>query len=145
MKNVQILKRTTPMRTHHIGIASSDIKKSIKFHQKIFNLHPITDIIKDPILKVSLVLLSDSERTNLPIELISPLEENSPVSNLLKKGIHLYHICYAVKDIELALKKAREQGAKVILKPLSARLYNQKKVAFVFTPDGYIVEFLEEK
>jgi methylmalonyl-CoA/ethylmalonyl-CoA epimerase len=133
------------MKLHHIGMASTDLERSIRHHEELFNLHPITEIVEDPIQKVSVVLLSDSDENGVSIELISPLSEESPVSNLLKKGMHLYHICYTVDDIELELKKARKQGAIVISRPSPARLYGGRRVAFIYTSDRYVVEFLEQK
>jgi methylmalonyl-CoA/ethylmalonyl-CoA epimerase len=133
------------MKLHHIGIASKDLERSIRHHEAIFNLHPITEIVEDPVHKVSVVLLSDSDETGVPIELVYPLSEDSPASNLLKRGIHLYHICYTVDDIESALKKARTQGAIIISGPSPARLYGGRRIAFIYTPDRYVVEFLEQK
>lgn len=133
------------MELHHIGIASKDIERSIRHHQALFDLHPITEVVDDPAHKVSVVLLSDSKKTGVPIELVSPLSEESPISNLLKRGIHLYHVCYAVDDIESMLRKARNGKSIVISGPSPAKLYGGRRIAFIYTPDGYIVEFLEKK
>ena len=132
------------MRIHHIGIASENLERSIRNHEALFNMHPVTDIVEDPVQKVSVVMLSDTEGKGVPIELISPLDDESPVSNIVKKGIRLYHLCFTVENIESALKKAREAGALVISSPSPAKLYGGRKIAFIYTPDGYLVEFLEE-
>jgi len=118
---------------------------SIRRHEVLFNLRPVTEVVDDPVHKVSVVLLSDPMRRGVPIELVSPLSEGSPVSNLLKRGIHLYHICFAVDDVESAIKKARAEGAIVISGPSPAELYGGREIAFIYTPDGYVVEFLERK
>lgn len=133
------------MELHHIGIASKDMEGSIRRHEVLFNLRPVTEVVDDPVHKVSVVLLSDPMRRGVPIELVSPLSEGSPVSNLLKRGIHLYHICFAVDDVESAIKKARAEGAIVISGPSPAELYGGREIAFIYTPDGYVVEFLERK
>lgn len=133
------------MELHHIGIASKDIERSIRHHQALFNLHPVTEVVDDPVHKVSVVLLSDAGKKDVPIELVSPLSKESPVSSLLKRGINLYHVCYAVDDIESTLRKVREEGSILISGPSPAKLYGGRRIAFVYTPDGYIVEFLEKK
>lgn len=137
--------RGIAMKLHHIGIASKNIETSIQHHQALFDLQPITEVVDDPVHEVSVALLSDSSQEGVPIELISPLSEKSPVSNLLKKGIHLYHICYVVEDIESMLKKARTERSIVISGPSPAKLYGDRRIAFIYTRDGYIVEFLEGK
>lgn len=131
------------MRLHHIGIASSDIDKAIQRHRILFGFKPVTDIVKDPIHKVSVVLLSAPEG-GVFIELVAPLTEDSPVHNLLKRGIHLYHVCYLVKDLEKTLEEAKRNSI-IISKPTPAKLYGGRRVAFVYTSDGYVVEFLEDE
>jgi methylmalonyl-CoA/ethylmalonyl-CoA epimerase len=110
----------------------------------LFEVHPITDIVEDPVHKVSVVLLSGPEG-GTPIELVSPLAGDSPVSGLLRKGIRLYHLCYLARNIEKTLEEARRQNSLVISRPAPARLYGGRRIAFVYTADGYLVEFLEEE
>jgi len=132
------------MRLHHVGIATDDLEKAIGHHETLFELHPITEIVEDPVHKVRVVLLSASH-AKIPIELVAPLTEDSPVSNLLRRGIRLYHICYLVKDLEKNLEEARRQNSLIISKPAPSKLYGGRRIAFIYTPDGYLVEFLEEE
>jgi len=78
------------MRLHHIGIASNNIQEAIERHKALFGLRQVTSVVEDPVHKVSAVLLSDPR--GVFIELIAPLTDDSPVSNILKKGISLYHV-----------------------------------------------------
>ena len=130
------------MKLHHIGIASNNIQEAIERHKALFGLRQVTSVVKDPIHKVSAVLLSDPR--GVFIELIAPLTDDSPVSNILKKGISLYHVCYLVENLDETLKKIRRKAV-VISKPAPAKLYGGRRVAFVYTLDNYVVEFLEEK
>jgi len=98
--------------------------------------------VEDPIHKVSAVLLSDPR--GVFVEIIAPLTDDSPISNILKRGISLYHVCYLVEDLDEALKKIRRKAV-IISKPAPAKLYGGRRIAFVYTPDNYVVEFLEEK
>ena len=130
------------MRLHHIGIASNNIQEAIERHKALFGLRQVTSVVEDPVHKVSAVLLSDAR--GVFIELIAPLTDDSPVSNILKKGISLYHVCYLVENLDETLKKIRRKAV-VISKPAPAKLYGGRRVAFVYTLDNYVVEFLEEK
>lgn len=132
------------MRLHHVGIVTDDIKSGIKRHKALFNLRPVTKVVSDPNQKVAVVLLSTPEQEGTSVELIAPLAKDSPVSNVLKKGTHLYHICFEVDDIEEALERARKQGAIVVSRPSEAKLYRGKRIAFIYTRDKYLVEFLEK-
>jgi len=131
------------MKLHHIGIAVDDIDKAIQRHKALFGLHPVTEVVEDPIQKVSVVLLS-AFGGEVFIELVAPLAKDSPISNFLKRGIHLYHVCYLVEDLEKTLEEVR-QDSLIISKPAPAKLYGGRRIAFIYAPDGYVVEFLEEK
>ena len=132
------------LKLHHIGIATSDIEKAIAYHEMLFHLKPVTPIIEDHIQNVSVVLLSNSETSDTPIELIAPLNKVSPVSNFLKKAIHLYHICFEVDNIDSALTEAIKHKSILLSKPAPAKLFSNRRVAFVYSSEGYIVEFLEK-
>jgi methylmalonyl-CoA/ethylmalonyl-CoA epimerase len=131
------------MNLHHIGVATNDIMTGIRHHEDFFNIHPVTEIVEDPIQKVLVVLLSAPSVGGPQIELIQPVSDDSPVSNMLKRGTSLYHLCFEVEDIEAALLEARTRGALVISGPAPAELFKGRKIAFIYGPDHYVVEFLE--
>jgi len=131
------------MKMHHIGILTKDIRSGIRHHEALFNIRPTTEIVEDPIQKVSLVLLSGQSMAGTYLELIQPLTDDSPVSNIVKRGMPLYHLCFEVEDIEEALEKTRISGSIIISGPTPAKLFNGRRIAFVYGPDHYVVEFLE--
>ncbi|MFW9809610.1 MAG: VOC family protein [Candidatus Thorarchaeota archaeon] len=131
------------MKLSHIGILVKDIVAGIKNHEKLFGYKQIGPIVDDPVQKVRVVLMGISETDPVKIELISPLSDDSPVADLLKKRQSLYHLCYAVSDIEAAKKKARENGAVIISQPVEAPLFDGRKICFLFTRDHYVIELVE--
>jgi methylmalonyl-CoA/ethylmalonyl-CoA epimerase len=132
------------MKLHHVGIVVDDIESGIQRYKALFGFVPITEVVDDPIQKVSVVLLSGPEADGAPIELIAPLADDSPVSNILKGNVRLYHLCFLVENIEEALRNFRSQGAIIVSGPVPADLFEGKRIAFVYTPDKYVVELLEK-
>ena len=53
---------------------------------------------------------------NTKVELLEPLNENSPISKFLKKNPNggMHHICYEVRDLKSASKKLKEVGATIL-------------------------------
>ena len=131
------------MKLSHVGIIVKDIHEGIKNHETLFGYKQLGDIVEDPIQKVRVVLMGHSEDDPVKIELISPIGEDSPVTNLLKKRQSLYHLCYEVLDIEEAKNQARKNGAVVISKPVEAPLFDGRKICFLFTKDQYVIELVE--
>ena len=132
------------MKLHHVGIVVDDIESGIQRYKALFGFVPVTEVADDPIQKVSVVLISNPEADGAPIELIAPLTDDSPVSNILKGNMRLYHLCFLVENIEEELKKFRSNGAIIISGPVPAELFEGKRIAFVYTPDNYVVELLEK-
>lgn len=131
------------MKLSHIGILVKDIEQGIKNHESLFGYKQLGPIVDDPTQKVRVVLMGTSDTDPVKIELISPLSDDSPVSDLLKKRQSLYHLCYEVPDIEEAKKKARENGAVIISQPVEAPLFDDRKICFLFTRDHYVIELVE--
>lgn len=79
----------------------------------------------------------------LTIELVEPLNRGSPVTNMLKKGQSLYHLCFQVKDIRQAIEAAGEGGFHCIAKPSPARAFKDKRIAWLFSKTYGLIELLE--
>ena len=99
------------------------------------------EIIEDPLQKV---LVAFIDLNGLKVELICPAGENSPVSEILAKGQHLYHLCYRVQNMNNSLKIARDHGLHCIAKPVPAMAFGNKRIAWVFSPALGLFELLEK-
>ncbi len=131
------------MKLSHVGIIVKDIEAGIKNHEALFGYKQLSDIVEDPAQKVRVVLMGHSEEDPVKLELISPMSDDSPVTELLKKRQAIYHLCYEVPDIEAAKNKARKNGAVMISKPVEAPLFDDRKICFLFTKDHYVIELVE--
>lgn len=131
---------------HHTGIAVSSIEEKLPFYFNALGMKQLTDIIHDPIQKVRVVLLGYSVDDQHPpfIELVEPSGSNTPIDRFLKNNISIYHYCLEVPDIQTALDTARSNKAVIIQKPVPAVLFNNRKIAWILTPDKYLIEFLEQ-
>ena len=78
-----------------------------------------------------------------PLELISPLGEDSPINGYLAKGIGAYHVCYEVAVLADALAGLRARGCLVIGNPVPAVAFGGRKIAWCYTPTNQLVELVE--
>ncbi len=131
------------MKLSHVGIIVKDIHEGIKNHEDLYGYKQLSEIVEDPTQKVRVVLMGHSKEDPVTLELISPMSEDSPVTELLKKRQAIYHLCYEVPDIEEAKDKARKNGAVVISKPVEAPLFDDRKICFLFTKDHYVIELVQ--
>jgi len=115
----------------HIGIAVKSIDEPYS-----------KDKICDPIQRVCVAFINIH---GCKAELIEPIDENSPISGMLKKGICMYHLCYKVPDLDSALDIARQNGFLCLSEPVEAVAFENRKIAWVFNRSYGIFELLESK
>jgi len=56
----------------------------------------------------------------------------------------LYHLCYEVANLGEHLSKMRKEGALVVKPPLPAVAFENRPIAWVFTRQKLLLEFLEQ-
>ena len=80
------------------------------------------------------------------VELIAPINEDSPIASFIKKrGTGLHHVCIRVPDLEMALEQAQARG----IEPIPPKIRQGSagsRVSFVHpkTLDGVLLELREE-
>ncbi|MBO4315760.1 MAG: VOC family protein [Prevotella sp.] len=129
------------LRFHHIGFACFDIDESKVFYEKMGYQASVT--MDDPLQDTRVCFL---KKEGMPyLELISPIDEKSPVNRLLQaQGVMPYHICYEVDDIELTMQKLRkEQKFILVTSPKPACAIDNRRVAFMFRKDVGLIELVE--
>ena len=123
---------------HHIGIATKDIDETLVYIKNVYkNIDTISDIIYDKLQDASLCMVTLKDGIN--IELVS----GNQVNGYIKKRISLYHTCWEVDDINKAIELQVDSGAFLVSEPKEAILFNNRRVAFVYSDIG-LVELLEK-
>ena len=99
-------------RLNHIAIAVPNIKKASDMWQKALG----ANVSKPQTLPEHGVKVVFIESPNTKVELLEPLNENSPISKFLTKNPNggMHHICYEVRDLNSASKKLKEVGATIL-------------------------------
>ncbi len=101
---------------NHVGVAVPDIEEAMETYRTLYGATDITEPFDMPAqgVKVCFVNLPNSQ-----IELIEPLNEQSPIHNFIAKnpkgGQH--HVCFEVEDIREAVSVMKERGATVLGEP----------------------------
>ena len=131
-------------KLNHIAIAVSDVVQASKIWRDNLGCI-ISEVHKLPEHGVKVIFV---EFSNIKIELLEPIDKNSPISNFLEKnpkgGIH--HICCEVNDINKAKEKVIKNGIRVLGDGLTKIGAHGKPVIFLNPSDisGTLVE-LEQK
>jgi methylmalonyl-CoA/ethylmalonyl-CoA epimerase len=125
---------------HHIGIAVRSIRNTAQLY--VDAGYQVTDTIFDPKQNVNIAFLKKAGSPLL--ELVEPVDKTSPVSNILKKaGVSPYHTCYEVNDLSGHLEQLVEKDFIVVVEPISALAFDNRKICFLYHIDTGLIELLE--
>ncbi len=134
----------TDFRLHHIGVAVADIARAADELRE--NGFLCGEKIFDPLQRVNVCFAEKPDE--IPLELVEPAGEDSPVSELLKNSggeSEACFVCYAVPDVEAAIRDLRAQSWLLVKAPVPAVACGNAKVAFLFSKDAGLIELLEQK
>jgi len=132
------------LKLHHIGIVVENIQKSLGELTKYLDFESTTVPSLVGSQKVNICFLKTN---NVFLELIEPAEENSPISNFIKKGGGFHHLCFEVDDIHLELEKMKKNGAHIVVDVVKG--FEERLTAFVMldmkNTNCNLIELAEKK
>jgi methylmalonyl-CoA/ethylmalonyl-CoA epimerase len=96
---------------HHLGVAVEDLDAALSTYERLFGAeleHRAT--VPDQGVEAAAVLVGDGR-----VELLEPLEEDTPVGRFLaKRGPGMHHVAYEVEDVGEAVSRLTDAGAELI-------------------------------
>ena len=114
------------LKLHHIGIVVKNIQESLGELTQYLDFESTTMPTLVGSQKVNICFLKTN---NVFLELIEPAQENSPISDFVKRGGGFHHLCFEVDDIHLELEKMKKNGARIIVDIVKG--FEERLTAFV--------------
>jgi methylmalonyl-CoA/ethylmalonyl-CoA epimerase len=131
-------------KLRHVGVAVPSLDPATDTLATLFGYRVVSGPFDDPIQKVSVNFLTQSDNDVAEIELIAPLGQDSPITAMLaKNGGGAYHLCFETKDIEQALVHAKNNGCIVVSGPVPAVAFNGRRIAWIYTKSRQLFELVE--
>jgi methylmalonyl-CoA/ethylmalonyl-CoA epimerase len=129
-------------RIDHIGIAVESIEKWVGYYRDVLGLeYKGSEEVGEQRVRVAFFKTGESK-----IELVEPTSDDSPIAKFLeKRGEGIHHIALLVDDIEAAIAKHSEAGARLIdEKPRIGA--NNMRLAFIHpkSSGGVLIELCQE-
>lgn len=132
------------MKLHHIGIIVNNIQTSLGELSRYLKFE-----------KTSIPMLVESQNVNvcflktsdIYIELIEPVGNNSPVKKISESGGGFHHLCFEVDDIVKETKKMKNNGGRVIVEPIEG--FEGRLISFILlnmkNTNCNLIELAEKK
>ena len=132
------------MKLHHIGIVVRDIQESLGELTEFLDFKETSVPIEVKSQKVNVCFLKTS---NVYVELIEPIENDSPVKKFSESGGGFHHLCFEVENIFEEVERMKKSGARVIVEPTKG--FDDRLIAFVLlnmkNTNCNLIEFAERK
>ena len=133
-------------KLRHVGVAVPSLGPATEALADLFGYRVVSGPFDDPIQKVSVNFLTQSDQDVAEIELISPLSEDSPIASMLRKsGGGAYHLCFETTDIEQALVHAKNNGCVIVSPAVPAVAFNGRRIAWIYTRSRQLFELVESE
>ena len=131
-------------KLRHVGVAVPTLGPTTEMLSSLFGYRVISGPFDDPIQKVSVNFLTQSDQDIAEIELIAPLTDDSPIkSTLAKGGGAAYHLCFETNDIDKAIEHAKKNGCILLGQPVPATAFGGRRIAWIYTSSRQLFELVE--
>lgn len=128
----------------HVGVAVPALDAAAEMLKTLLGYKVVAGPFDDPIQKVTVNFLKQSEEDAAEIELIAPLTEDAPIRSILAKGSGAaYHLCFETTDLDGALKHAKSKGCVMVSPPAPAVAFGGRRIAWFYTPTRQLFELVE--
>ncbi len=127
---------------HHVGYVTASIAASIGEYAGATSLVWDGQITHDPLQMASVAFLRSDDERACSVELVEPAGHRSPVKRFLETGGGLHHICMEVIDLPAHIAASTAAGCTLVRVPLAAVAFGGRKVAWITTPTGQLIELL---
>ncbi|MEN8223733.1 MAG: methylmalonyl-CoA epimerase [Bacteroidota bacterium] len=132
-----------PSHIEHIGIAVKSLDEAIPFYEKMLgSACYAVEEVKDQKVKTAFLKIGQTK-----IELLESTDPEGPIGkHIEKRGEGVHHIAFAVEDIETHLKKAEDNGIRLVDKQ-PRKGAEGLDIAFLHPKStfGVLTEFCEDK
>lgn len=127
---------------HHVGTLVADLELAARALVERFGYRRYTDVVIDEIqtARVQFFLLPGAHQW---LELVTPHGPRSKLSNALRKGTTLHHLCYEVAELDGAVERLRDRGLLLVGAPSPAPAFGGRRIAWLMDPAAPLVELVE--
>jgi len=127
---------------HHVGVLVKSISETAGFYVQCLGYERHSEVIHDPV-QTAYVQFFRLPAERIYLELVSPDRPDSKLSNALKKGGGVNHVCYSAGDIDAACIALQAAGAFLISDPVSAVAFRGRRIAWLMGAGRTLIELVE--
>lgn len=132
------------LRLHHVGNAVSDLESATELYVRRFGYRMLTGAIHDA-GQTALVQFLRLEGDSVYLELVAPDGSGSKLTNAVKRGGGLNHLCYTCGPIEAAIAELESSGMKLISDPRPGVAFGGRRICWLLGQQPLPIELIERR
>ena len=129
------------MHIDHLAIAVKNIDDAASQLCSLFGYSRHTAKVTNTRQHVNVMFLT--KKGSLPLKLIEPSTPSSPLSNFVRKGGGLHHLCFKVSNVEDACADLAARGARLLSPPQPGEAFDDESIAFLYVGLGLNIELID--
>ena len=129
------------MKVDHVGVVVKSFVKAVPHWEKVFGYSQCTDVVVNTRQKVKVVFLR--KKDSLPVKLVEPVGENSPVYRFARKGGGLHHLCFRCDNVAREVRRMDDLGLRILAPAQPGEAFDNEDIAFVFAKQGLNIELID--
>ncbi len=131
----------TSTRIHHFGMVVPNIEAWLE--RSVWR--PVGEVVSDPLQRARLCLAGLPADTEGMVELVQPLDADSPTWNALQRGPGWHHVCLSVASIDAGDALVRQRRMLPVTGWQPAVLFGGRAIRFVYSRNRELMELLADE
>ena len=129
------------MHIDHIGIAVPCLEQAVPHWEKVFGYEPYTRKVENTRQKVNVIFLK--KEGSLPVKLIEPVDETSPIFRFARRGGGLHHLCFKCENLSTEISQLEGMGLRILTPIEPGEAFANENIAFVYAGQGLNIELID--
>ena len=129
---------------HHVGYALKSIEPTAANYVSRYGYELVTPVIHDP-LQTALVQFLKLRGDTAYLEFVAPDGPKSKLSNAVKRGGGLNHLCYIAGPLEAAISQLEKNGMRLISDPKPGLAFAGRRICWLLGDDRLPIELVERR
>ncbi len=126
------------MVLHHIGIVVDSLAEATPLFELWMGARRVGGVVEDEVQGARVQLFAMRNGDTI-LEVLEPMRGR----RFHQAGD--YHLCFTVPDLDTEMKRLHALGTIVTRPPARAGMYENRRLAFLATSSGQLLELLEEE
>jgi len=132
------------LRLHHVGHAVRELDAAAELYARRLGYRAVTGAIHDA-LQTALVQFLWLEGDSVYLELVAPDGPHSRLTNAVKRGGGLNHLCYTCGNLEGAIEALEATEMKLISEPKPGVAFGGRRICWLLGQDPLPIELVERR